>query len=241
MRDRGRIRGVRLCRRDARHRLQGGPKTGAACGRRLHGPPIDPARDARYHPGRRDRPRGQGDRDTGVFRARGARPPLPPGIRDRSRDAPLARLDDDGPLSRRARRPRERPLPFRRPPGPGRAASPGRLSHGGLRLRVHAGPPIRARARIRRLRRRAAGGAGRTRAPGRRRTGSSLLCSRSRGSRSSSGSTTTTRTLPTLLPSPSAAATRATRTWARSRRWTSNSGALSQAFEQQAARARPPS
>ena len=40
---------------------------GAGRGRRPRsGPPIDPARDARYHARRRDRPGGRGDRDAGV-------------------------------------------------------------------------------------------------------------------------------------------------------------------------------
>ena len=61
--------------------------------------------------------------------------------------------------------------------------------------------------------------------PGRRRTGPSRICARSRGNLFFSGFTTTTRTLPTLLPSPSAAVTGRSRTSARSRRWTSNWGA----------------
>ena len=38
--------------------------------RRLYGPPVDPAGDARYNARRRDRPRGRGNRDAGVWRAR---------------------------------------------------------------------------------------------------------------------------------------------------------------------------
>ena len=80
-------------------------------------------------------PEARGRRDAGVRRAGGARAALPPGLRDRARDAALARLDDDGALSGRPRRARERAR--RSPPSTPSLAERlqrRRLPHGGVRV-----------------------------------------------------------------------------------------------------------
>ena len=144
----------------------------------------------------------------------GARTALPAGVRDGAGDAAVARVDDDRALSRRPRRPRERarwscastPLAAERAPAR-------RLSHRGVRVVVRAGATLRSRARLRRLRRRAAGGPRRARGARRRRTARSPTWrDRPRPRRCSSGSTTSTRTRRTRRPSPSARASRRSRT-----------------------------
>ena len=72
-------------------------------------------------------PEARRRRDARVQRAGGARAAVPAGVRDRAGDAAVAQLDDDRPVSGRARRPRERALPARRrapcsPSGCGRPA-----------------------------------------------------------------------------------------------------------------------
>ena len=151
----------------------------------------------------RSGPDAAGIADAGVQRARGARTPVPPGVRDGARDAAVAQLDDDRPLSRpatactrtRATSPATRPLVAER------------LQQAGYRTAAFvssfvARAPVRARARIRRLRRRAAGRAA-ERSRARRRD------ARSRSSRAAgrerprfSGCTTTIRTRPTTPPEP---------------------------------------
>ena len=55
-------------------------------------------------------PEARGVETPKLQRARGARPAIPSGVRDGAGDAALAQLDDDRPLSRRPRHPRERAL-----------------------------------------------------------------------------------------------------------------------------------
>ena len=126
----------------------------AAAADARRGAAVDPARHARHDARRRDRARGGRRRDAGVQRDCRARTALPPGLRHRARDAAVARLDDDRPLSRRPRRPRERALRAGERAARRRAAAAGRLPHVGVRLVVRARAALRPRARVRRLRRR---------------------------------------------------------------------------------------
>ena len=113
--------------RAARHGLRTSDAAGAGpLGRPRRGAAFDPARHAGHDPRRRHRPRGLRDRDAGLQRARAQRPALPPGVRDGAGDAALARLDDDGAVSGRPRRPPERALPGRDPSRPRREAARGR-------------------------------------------------------------------------------------------------------------------
>ena len=111
--------------------------------------PVDPAGHPRHHARRRHRPRGRRRPDAGVQRAGRRRPAVPAGLRDGARDAAVARLDDDRPLSGRPRRPRERPVAAAGPGPARRAAARGRLRDGGVRVVVHPGAAVRPGARVR--------------------------------------------------------------------------------------------
>ena len=77
---------------------------------------FHPPRDARYHPRRFDRPAGRPVSRPRRSTARGTRPLVHSGLCHRSRDAAVAQLDDDRPLSGRPRRARERAVPLDRHP-----------------------------------------------------------------------------------------------------------------------------
>ena len=80
----------------ARLRRGSRPRRRRGAGRRAA---LDPAGDARHDARRRDRPGGHGNRDSVLHGARGARAALPPGVRDRARNAPVARVDAHGPAA----------------------------------------------------------------------------------------------------------------------------------------------
>ena len=143
----------------------------AAAGAR--GAALDSAGDARHDARRRDRPGREGHRDAGVQRAGRARTAIPAGVRDRPGNPAVAHLDDDRPLSGRPRRARERAVPRRRTRRCSPSARARRLSDRRVRLVVRAVAPVRPRARLRALRRRAAGRAP-TSATRRRRHGRAL-------------------------------------------------------------------
>ena len=146
------------------------------------------------------------------------------GVRDGARDAAVAQLDDDGPLSGRSRRPRKRAVPVRpngpcspsscsrraiaRPRSSRRSCSPGgsasRADSIGTTTRCR---PVRPSASVER----------------RRPMRHSRARARRRAAAASCGCTTTIRTRPTRRRSRTARSTRRSRTSAKSRRWTSSS------------------
>ena len=168
-------------------------------------PPVDPAGHARHHAGRCDRPRGARGRDAGLQRARGAGPPLPPGLRDGSRDAALPRLPAHRPPTRRgtastrtpatsarstrfSRSGSGRPGTTRPPSSPASSSRAASASPGGSSTTTTTSRP-----------------GGPSGAPARRPTGPSPGWTGDRRSPGSPGCTTSTRTPPTSRPSPSAA------------------------------------
>ena len=134
--------------------LLGSPGTAAAGAR---GAAIDPAGDPRHDARRRHRAGREGHRDAGVQRACRARAALPAGIRDGPGNPAFTHLDVDGPVSRRPRRARERAVSRRGSGAARRVARTRRLSNGRVRLVVRAVAPLWPVARLRALRRRAAG------------------------------------------------------------------------------------
>ena len=169
---------------------------------------VDPARDPRHDARRRHRPRGARRRDARLRRARRARPALPPGLRHRARDAALARLDDDGPLPGRPRRPRERALPRARlarspPSGCSRRATAPRRSCRASSSRAASASRAASTLYDDEL----PGGLRRAAARRRRPTRALALPQRAQvaAAAPACGCTTTTRTSPTRRPSPSGA------------------------------------
>ena len=142
------------------------------------------------------------------------------GLRDGARNAAVAQLDDDRPLSGRPRRARERALPGRHAPVACRTAEAGRLSHAAFvssfilarRFGLARGFDVYDDKL-------AAGAVERTRA--RRRIARSRRSRSPRRNRCFSGCTTSIRTHPTRRRAASASSTPRARISARSRRWTS--------------------
>ena len=150
--------GLRPRRRDSGRRLRWGTRAAAAGGGGEAAPPVDPARDARHHARRRDRPRGRGRPDAGLQRARGARasgsgrPTRPCPRRCRRTASMMTGLYPGGP-----RHPRERAATCRRASGARRAAARRPATHGGVRLGVRRSRGASASRAASSLRRRAAG------------------------------------------------------------------------------------
>ena len=134
------------------------------CGRDSDRAPVPPARRAASTCcSSRSTPRAPTARAGGARRvatptfaalaARGVR--FTPGLRHRAADLPVARLDADRALPGRAWRARERPATTTTACRWSPSGCASRLRDGGVRFGLSARPPVRSRARVRALRRRA--------------------------------------------------------------------------------------
>ena len=147
-------------------RMRPGGGTFARCGRtRGGGAAVDPARDARHHAGRCHRARRGRCHHPILQRRRRPRPPVPAGVRDGAGDPAVARVDDDRPVRRGPRHPRERTPRARGDGTIGRAPARRRLPDGRLRIELRPRQAVRPGPWLRHLRRRAACGSAGTHRP----------------------------------------------------------------------------